>query len=114
MLAQVGRASAALLPIADCSRQAGRWRQPKTASAAPSNASNAPCSVGTAATAGGTTGAMWFANGQPLFVPGFPTGVVTAGASLVGGLLLMFWAASRILRELLRHPGGKDGEPDRK
>ena len=57
MLAQVGRASAALLPIADCSRQAGRWRQPKTASAAPSNASNAPCSVGTAATAGGTTGA---------------------------------------------------------
>ena len=60
------------------------------------------------------TGAMWFANGQPLFVPGFPTGVLTAGASLVGGLLLMFWAASRILRELLRHPGGKDGEPDRK
>ena len=43
------------------------------------------------------TGAMWFANGQPLFVPGFPTGVVTAGASLVGGLLLMFWAASGIL-----------------
>ena len=60
------------------------------------------------------TGAMWFANGQPLFVPGFPTGVLTAGASLVGGVLLMFWAASRILRELLRHPGGKDGEPDRK
>lgn len=59
------------------------------------------------------TGAMWFANGQPLFIPGYPTSMVDAAISLGGGLLLMLWAASRILRELLKHPAGKDREPDR-
>ena len=59
------------------------------------------------------TGAMWFAHGKPLFIPGFPGSMVEAGAATAGGLLLMFWAASRILRELLRHPDKKDREPDR-
>jgi len=49
------------------------------------------------------TGVMWFAHGQPLFIPGFPTGPLGAGAAIAGGLLLMFWAAARILRELLRN-----------
>lgn len=47
------------------------------------------------------TGAMWLAQGKPLFVSGFPTGDLEAGATGAIGLLLMFWAASRILRELL-------------
>ena len=51
------------------------------------------------------TGAMWFVHGKPLFIPGFPGGMIEAGVALVGGLLLMFWAAARILRELLRNPG---------
>lgn len=59
------------------------------------------------------TGAMWFAHGKPLFIPNYPTGPFEAGIAGIGGLLLMFWAASRILRELLRHPAGKDREPDR-
>lgn len=59
------------------------------------------------------TGAMWFAHGKPLFIPGFPGSMVEAGISIVGGLLLMFWAAAQILRELLRHPDKKNREPDR-
>ncbi len=49
------------------------------------------------------TGAMWFAHGQPLFIPDFPAGPIEAGAAIAGGLLLMIWAAARILRELLRN-----------
>lgn len=59
------------------------------------------------------TGAMWFAHGKPLFIPDYPTGPVEASIATAGGLLLMFWAASRILRELLRRSDGKDREPDR-
>jgi hypothetical protein len=49
------------------------------------------------------TGAMWFAHGQPLFIRDFPTNPIEAGAAIAGGLLLMFWAAARILRALLRN-----------
>ena len=59
------------------------------------------------------TGAMWFAHGKPLFIPDYPTGPFEAGVAIAGGLLLMLWAASRILREILRRPGDKDREPDR-
>ncbi len=59
------------------------------------------------------TGAMWFAHGKPLFIPGFPDNMAEAGVSSAGGLLLMFWAAARILRELLRNPDKKHREPDR-
>ena len=47
------------------------------------------------------TGALWLAKGQALFVPDFPANTAEAFVALAGGLLLMFWAAARILRELL-------------
>ncbi len=59
------------------------------------------------------TGAMWFVHGKPLFIPDFPGSMVEAGISIGGGLLMMFWAAAQILRELLRHPDKKNREPDR-
>ena len=56
------------------------------------------------------TGAMWLARGQALFIPDFPTSTVEATVMTVGGLALMFWAATQILRQLLRRPPpGKPG-----
>ena len=56
------------------------------------------------------TGAMWFAHGTPLFLPNYPNDPFEAGVALAGGLLLMVWAAARILRELLKQTTGKNGE----
>ena len=56
------------------------------------------------------TGAMWFAHGTPLFIPNYPNDPFEAGVALAGGLLLMVWAAARILRELLKQTAGKNGE----
>ena len=56
------------------------------------------------------TGAMWFAHGTPLFIPDYPNSSFEAGVALAGGLLLMVWAAARILRELLKQTAGKNGE----
>ncbi len=56
------------------------------------------------------TGAMWFAHGTPLFIPNYPNDPFEAGVALAGGLLLMVWAAARILRELLKQTTGKNGE----
>ncbi len=56
------------------------------------------------------TGAMWFAHGTPLFIPDYPDNSFQAGVALVGGLLLMFWAAARILRELLKQNARKNAE----
>ena len=56
------------------------------------------------------TGAMWFAHGTPLFIPNYPNAPFEAGIALAGGLLLMVWAAARILRELLKQTTGKNGE----
>ena len=56
------------------------------------------------------TGAMWFAHGTPLFIPNYPNDPFEAGVALAGGLLLMVWAAARILRELLNQTTGKNGE----
>jgi len=50
------------------------------------------------------SGAMWFAQGQSLFIPDYPSTMVGALASIIGGLLLMLWAAAQILRELLKRP----------
>ena len=48
------------------------------------------------------TGVMWFAHGTPLFLPDFPTNAISAAASAIIGLLLMLWAAARILREVTK------------
>ena len=60
------------------------------------------------------TGAMWFVHGKPLFIPGFPGNMFEAGGAIAGGLLLMFWAAAQILRELLRQPDKKYRDPVQK
>ncbi len=56
------------------------------------------------------TGAMWLAQRQALFIQGFPESMAEAVAATVAGLLLMFWAAAQILRELLRPPADNPQE----
>lgn len=56
------------------------------------------------------TGALWLAHGQSLFVSGFPTSTAEALAACFGGLVLMLWAASQILRELLKRPAANAQE----
>lgn len=53
------------------------------------------------------TGAMWLARRQALFVADFPVNMTQAVIVSVGGLLLMLWAASRILREMITRPVNK-------
>ena len=48
------------------------------------------------------TGALWFAKGQSLFIPGYPGNMLEAMATLIGGLMLMLWAAAQIVRELIK------------
>lgn len=50
------------------------------------------------------TGAMWLAQGKALFIADFPTSMTEAVATVIAGLVLMIWAASQILRELLKRP----------
>ena len=50
------------------------------------------------------TGALWLTQDKALFVSGFPASAAQAWVATVGGLLLMFWAATRILRELISRP----------
>lgn len=47
-------------------------------------------------------GGSWFAQGKSALMADFPTSPAEAAASLLAGVVLMFWAASRILRELAR------------
>jgi hypothetical protein len=47
-------------------------------------------------------GASWFASGKGAIIASFPTSTVEAVASLGGGVAVMLWAVSRILRELAR------------
>jgi len=49
-----------------------------------------------------SSGALWLARGQALFLAGFPSSTAEAIALTVAGLVLMVWAAGRILRELLQ------------
>ncbi|WP_234087276.1 hypothetical protein [Azonexus sp. R2A61] len=44
-------------------------------------------------------GAGWLATGKALF-GGFPTSTADAVVALLGGVVVMFWAITRILREL--------------
>ena len=48
------------------------------------------------------TGVLWFAQERALIIPNFPTSKPEAIAAILSGGLLMFWAATRILRELLK------------
>lgn len=50
------------------------------------------------------SGALWFARGESLFIPDFPSTMFEALATIIGGLLLMLWAAAQILRELIKRP----------
>lgn len=47
-------------------------------------------------------GASWFATGQGGLLPDFPTSAVEAVASTAGGVAVMFWSVTRILREIAR------------
>ena len=58
------------------------------------------------------TGAMWLAQRQALFIRAFPTSMAEAVAATLAGLLLMFWAAAQILRELLTRPADNAREGD--
>ena len=50
------------------------------------------------------TGALWLAQGQMLFFKDFPSSLAEAVVAVSSGLLLMIWAASRILREITKRP----------
>ena len=47
-------------------------------------------------------GASWFAAGKGAIFSGFPASTVEAVACTAGGVAVMIWAVSRILRELAR------------
>lgn len=50
------------------------------------------------------TGLLWLTQEKSLFIPGFPSTMIEALAATLGGLLLMTWAAARIVRELIKRP----------
>jgi hypothetical protein len=50
------------------------------------------------------TGAIWLTQGTRLFFTDFPANEAQALTATIGGVLLMFWAATQILRELIRRP----------
>jgi hypothetical protein len=50
------------------------------------------------------SGALWLTQKQSLFVNGFPASLAEAVVATLVGLLLMFWAAAKILRELIKRP----------
>ena len=56
------------------------------------------------------TGAMWLARRQALFIPDFPVNMTQAVIVSVGGLLMMLWAASRILREMITRPASQSNK----
>lgn len=61
------------------------------------------------------TGVLWLAQGETLFIPGFPRNVPEAVLSTVVGVGLMLWAAARILRELIKgkKPVAATGKSDK-
>ena len=54
-------------------------------------------------------GALWLTQGCTLFVEGFPADRTQAIATTGAGVLLMFWAATQILRQLIRRPADTTG-----
>ena len=55
-------------------------------------------------------GAIWLARRQALFIPDFPVNMTEAIVVSVGGLLMMLWAASRILREMITRPASQSNK----
>lgn len=47
-------------------------------------------------------GATWFVGNKGLFVAGFPSSLAEAVACTAGGVVVMFWAAARILGEIAK------------
>lgn len=47
-------------------------------------------------------GASWFAAGKGAILTNFPSSAAEAVACTVGGIVVMLWAVSRILREIAR------------
>ncbi len=47
-------------------------------------------------------GASWFAAGKGAILTNFPSSAAEAVACTVGGIVVMLWAVSRILRELAK------------
>ena len=47
-------------------------------------------------------GASWFASSKGAILENFPNSVAEAAACTAGGVVVMFWAAARILREIAR------------
>ena len=59
-------------------------------------------------------GALWLLRGLPLFSRSFPSTNAEAAAALVGGLLLMIFSITRLLREMIVHAGNDNsGRPPR-
>ena len=56
------------------------------------------------------SGALWLTQGTGLFISGFPADRMQAIAATAGGVFLMFWAATQILRELIRRPAANPGK----
>jgi formate hydrogenlyase subunit 3/multisubunit Na+/H+ antiporter MnhD subunit len=54
-------------------------------------------------------GVLWLTQGTGLFVADFPADNSQAIAATAGGVILMFWAATQILRELIRRPTANPG-----
>jgi hypothetical protein len=47
-------------------------------------------------------GASWFAAGKPVILAHFPGSIAEAVACTAGGIVVMFWAVGRILREIAK------------
>ena len=58
-------------------------------------------------------GALWLTQGGTPFVDGFPADRAQAITATGGGVILMFWAATQILRELIRRPVNTSGRMGR-
>ena len=56
------------------------------------------------------TGALWLVEGRAMFFPGFPAHMNDALMTTFSGLVLATWAASRIIRELIKRPAGCSGK----
>ena len=61
------------------------------------------------------SGALWLTQGTGLFIDDFPADRTQAIVATAGGVILMFWAATQILSQLIRRPAASSahsGESD--
>ena len=56
------------------------------------------------------TGALWLAQKKATLFEGFPADMTDALMTTLSGLLLTTWAASRIIRELVKLPSATSGK----